>query len=396
MDLKKKIRSLASLGQRADAGFTLVELIVVIAILGILAGVGTVGYSGYIKKANMAADEQLISEVKHALTLGYYSRAIGASDRGSIILTTNGIKNASDLAGTGLETAMEATFGDSWSDLKLKCSDWNLSVAADANLMGYVHSSNQFGVDGIEPLLGTVEHITVQFSDWLKGGNLTPGTKLAPYLENAGINYKTDSQAAANATVMFVGSEISGCGLTEQEFADAWLNGRYDDITDDVVAQKAIEYAVILAQVKYAEEQAGITDGRYSNRLTSAQGEELVSIQGEVIGQMEQDIPNLEQYVENYALFADENLSSTCDAYQDAVAFYAYMSGMTSVSDSLLQSSDIHGSGFFSKEDGDSVVSKAVQDYVKLSEDLADVGVTNGVVISINEGVVTHMGATKD
>ena len=47
-------------------GFTLVELIVVIAILGILAGVGTVGYSGYIKKANMAADQTLVSALNTA------------------------------------------------------------------------------------------------------------------------------------------------------------------------------------------------------------------------------------------------------------------------------------------------------------------------------------------
>lgn len=45
------------------AGFTLVELIVVIAILGILAGIGTVGYSGYVKKANEAADQQLLGYI---------------------------------------------------------------------------------------------------------------------------------------------------------------------------------------------------------------------------------------------------------------------------------------------------------------------------------------------
>lgn len=53
---------------RGKAGFTLVELIVVIAILGILAGVGTVGYSGYIKKANMAADQQLIAVLNQAFS----------------------------------------------------------------------------------------------------------------------------------------------------------------------------------------------------------------------------------------------------------------------------------------------------------------------------------------
>ena len=43
--------------KHSAGGFTLVELIVVIAILAILAGVAVPAYSGYIKKAEQAADE---------------------------------------------------------------------------------------------------------------------------------------------------------------------------------------------------------------------------------------------------------------------------------------------------------------------------------------------------
>lgn len=65
-------------------GFTLVELIVVIAILGILAGVGTVGYSGYIKKANMAADQTLLASLNTAFATacienGVDSRSLDAN-----------------------------------------------------------------------------------------------------------------------------------------------------------------------------------------------------------------------------------------------------------------------------------------------------------------------------
>jgi len=51
---------------KRKAGFTLVELIVVIAIIGILAAVAVPAYSGYVKRANRAADETLLRAVNTA------------------------------------------------------------------------------------------------------------------------------------------------------------------------------------------------------------------------------------------------------------------------------------------------------------------------------------------
>ena len=66
MDLKKKMKNFFTLTRKANGGFTLVELIVVIAILAILGGVAVPAYSGYIEKADRAADAQLLADVNKA------------------------------------------------------------------------------------------------------------------------------------------------------------------------------------------------------------------------------------------------------------------------------------------------------------------------------------------
>ena len=256
----KKIKKFFTFARRSG-GFTLVELIVVIAILAILGGVAVPAYGGYVKKANMQADISLVSEVKQALKLYYYSHPNEAVN-GYVVLTQEGMPaSCDDVVG---EYAMRAVFGENWKDtISLKYDGWN----GDYN--GSSFQGNEITlmgkVEGLTDLLGQ----TISDMPTLVGENFKNfmGTELGFSEEDM-----KNSDKAADAAVLYVANGTSKLSTEQQEeFRNIAINaGKSDDVFSTMltgysnlygsdVMGAAATYAMLTAYCQYEDEKAGNT-----------------------------------------------------------------------------------------------------------------------------------------
>ena len=237
-----------------NAGFSLVELIVVIAIMAILATVAVIGVSVYIPKAQKAGDQQTVNDVIDALNLYYYDQT-NEDLQGYVILKQKGEKAVADANGA---VAMEAMFGANWADsVSLQYADWK----GETSQIAYANSSFAGKEDS---LLNEVDRLTGALGSAVKECNATLGSGFTEFLGDYGLDNNSSSTEIGNAAVLYVAQNTADKGDVVQEIfkqnlnqGNQFVNETYDDLVPEIGTAAAL--AAIYA---YAEGFAQYCDSK--------------------------------------------------------------------------------------------------------------------------------------
>lgn len=236
-----------------QSGFTLVELVVVIAIMGILAGVGSAAYSGYVKKANEAADLQLLGAVNTAFASASYDAGQydGRPSGGAASLAEDG-KVAQVISSVDREGEFFQRYFSGHQDSRFKVytnlaydrvtgtfhgAVLSATTGKDGNMVRYTINGKDYEFTATQEQLAafrastfggesmTMNDLTGNVGGMINALNsaLGGGTFLASVLKNAGMNLETlgikpdeketyselDKQRLANAALLLTASKTN-------------------------------------------------------------------------------------------------------------------------------------------------------------------------------------------
>ena len=140
--------------KRSRAGFTLVELIVVIAILAILAGVAIPVYSGYVSKANEAADLQLLDAMNTAFSASCLEMGLDPTQVFGLATLSGeaGNMRLSNVSASGLGASALSARGETLNDVFLRYYGDNINTPFKVyTSLGYDQANGVF-VDGAKEI----------------------------------------------------------------------------------------------------------------------------------------------------------------------------------------------------------------------------------------------------
>lgn len=390
---------------KKNGGFTLVELIVVIAVLAILAGVAVPAYSGYVEKASMSADMQLVSELKTAVVLGSMSNT-EYQLAGSAVVKLSAAANASVSAANAEDQAMvesyiQAVFGDEWAETcKLSYGEWSIGASA------VVGSYNNSSLAGHEPeLLNTTSQMANNLAKFLDNGKNMPA-QVTELMNKYGYTDNADTTTFANAAVLTLAKDFTekknADGVTMQAAVSnalaggasginslgTTIRGFYGTSDDDQdmanLATTAALYAYATAFSQYASDNGdeyGKTQlAALNETLNDPSGMSSTAILNSVMGTFG-NIAN--HYTTNNADVYNNYFGNGGQAKTDADALMAVMGGAAESADAL--SANLSSSSCF-------VDAGSLMNGYLAAGAVLDSTHPAGVVLNADGSVVTYLG----
>ena len=277
-------------------GFTLVELIVVIAILGILAGVGTVGYSGYIKKAQTAADNQIVSAINTAFAAACIQNGVNNTDitgvtqdwddAGKVFEDITAVTSTKITLSADKAAKIVDTFGDFYksegefkttSTLNFANGVFSLPGANTVSVkyggielwvsQEYVDALNNstYKAMGVNALLGQLDTVTglaAGMTDGALGSILTSAGFVTSSLESMGLNPADYSSEAEKLAVLQQQNETLAREMLKNKGITAPTATQLSGAMNQVAANAAVLYT--------AQQTAGMSKEAATNLLTTA------------------------------------------------------------------------------------------------------------------------------
>ena len=326
---------------KKNGGFTLVELIVVIAILAILAGVAVPAYSGYIAKAETAADLQLLAAINDAFAGSVVASRMEMANVNSAALTWSGksITGVASVNGAANSKVSE-NFAMLYAGNQTTQFKRIESLVFDAGLKVFVDPA-------------TASSITVNY----KGSNITVSGSALKDLNNStfgtiGSNALLDQIGAVTGAAAIMADSLSGVFKDESflGFAMAALDAANEDeyeakagaiieqlmekndmTYDEAAAQLQANAAVLYASkhaVEYTDEQiADLFAGGSANVKNNLKGADAANgmAQAALIYGMYTAYANSAEYGNDELIEKSKNPLTVLNAMDKDENFKAYI-----------------------------------------------------------------------